>query len=186
MSEIRTTEVLTDARERVTKSLKSITTDHAYIHEGKLFIALTQNTLATGTSRYISIVTPSNGKYIHYRNERVQTSADNVTIELFEDATVTADTGDEITPINHNRISSNVSTVTVRDGATVTDEGTLISQTFVGGGTGTGQARSGEETSEANEIILKRDATYVVKLTNGSSSDNIIQCNPLWYEEGDA
>lgn len=186
MSQLRTTEILEQSQERVTKAQKEITTDHAYIHEGKLFVALTKNTLSAGTSRYISIVTPSNGKYIHYRNERVQSSADKVTIELFEDATVTAETGTEKTPINHSRISSNVSTVLVRDGVTVTNDGTLINQSFISGGTGAGQARSGEETSQENEFVLKRNTVYVVKITNGSTGDNIIQCSPLWYEEDDA
>ena len=186
MSQIRTTEALENSIERVTKSQKSITTDHAYIHEGALFVALTKNTLTTGSVRYISIVTPSNGKYIHYRNEKIQCSADKVSIELFEDSTVTADTGDVITPVNHFRISPTASTVLVRDGVTVTDEGLLINQTFIGGGTAQGQARSGDETSETNERVLKRNATYVVKITNGSTANNIIQCNPLWYEEDDA
>ena len=181
-----TNTILSEGQERVTKAQQSITTDHAYIHEGNLYVALTKNTLATSASRYISIVTPGNGKYIHYRNEKVQCSADKVTVELFEDATVTAATGTAKTPVNHNRISSNVAVVLVRDGVTVTDEGTLINQTFIGGGTGQGQSRSGQETSEANEVVLKRDTTYVVKITNGSTANNIIQCNPLWYEEDDA
>lgn len=172
--------------ERVTGAFKGIDNDHAYIHAGGLFTAITKNTLATTAVRYISIVTPANGKYVHYRNERIQTSADNVTVEFFEDATVTAGTGTAKTPINHRRIAPHAATVLVRDGVTVTAEGNLIAQTFIGGGVGTGQARSGEETSDKNEIILKQGATYIVKITNGSSGSNIIQCNPIWYEEDDA
>ena len=185
MSQIRTTEALEGAIERVTKAVKQIDNDHAYIHKGGLFSAFTRNTLTAGASRYISIVTPNgnDAKYVHYRNEQVISSGDKVSIELYEDATVTTDTGTEKTPVNHRRIHINGSTVLVRDGVTVTDDGTMINQSYIGGGTGTGQARSGEETSDKNEYILKQGATYVVKITNGSSADNTIQCNPMWYEE---
>lgn len=185
MSQIRTTEALERAIERVTKAVKQIDNDHAYIHKGGLFSVFIRNTLATNVDRYISIVTPNgnDAKYVHYRNERVMSSGDKVSIELFEDATVEADTGTEKTPINHRRVNSHNPTVTVRDGVTVTNEGTLINQSFIGGGTGQGQARSGEETSDKNEYILKQGATYIVKITNLSDADNVIQCNPLWYEE---
>ena len=171
--------------ERVTGAFKQIDNDHAYIHKGGLFSVNTKNTLAAAGVRYISFKTPANGKYIHYRNERTQTSGDKLSIELFEGATVTAATGTAKTPINHSRISLLTTTVLVRDGVTVTAEGTLINQTFIGGGTGQGNNRSGEETTEKNEYVLKLDTMYVIKLTNGSSADNIIQCNPLWYEEDD-
>lgn len=172
--------------ERVTGAVKGIDNDHAYIHFGGLFTAYTKNTLEAGGVRHISFKTPINTKYVHYRNETVSTSADKVTIELYEDATVTAGTGTLKTPINHRRIAPHESMSLVRDGVTVTAEGTLIGQSFIGGGEGAGQNRAGQEISEKNEKVLKPDSMYVVKIINGSTTSNIIQCNPMWYEEDDA
>ena len=170
--------------ERATGAPKQIDSDHAYIHDGRLFTALTQNTLLTGASRYISIVTPSSAVYVHYRNEIVSSSADKVTVELFEGATVTASTGSAKASINHHRVGTpTASAVLVRDGVTVTGEGTMIYQSYIGGGTNLGAGRSGAETQQGNEFVLRPDTVYVVKLTNGSSGSNTIQCNPTWYEE---
>jgi hypothetical protein len=179
------TRILQDARERVTEGLRGIDTDHSYIHEGILFTAFNQFTLdAAGVGRIV-LTTPAD-KYIHYRNEKVSTSGDKVTIELFEAPTVTAATGTAVTPINQNRICGIVARVGVLIDPTVTAEGTKIGQAFIGGGTGTGQARSGADTAQNNEIVLKRSTQYLVKITNGSSNSNIIQVNPIWYEEGSA
>ena len=91
--------------ERVTRSFPYIETDHEYIHEGNFFESSIDFTLATTESGLIVIHTPTE-LYLHYRNEKVSCSADKVTIELYEDPTVTAATGDVITPFNHSRIST--------------------------------------------------------------------------------
>jgi hypothetical protein len=171
--------------ERVTGGRPVIPTDHQYIHEGILFTAFNQFTLAGSAVGRIVLETPST-KYVHYRNEKISTSGDKVTVELFEAPTVTAETGTALTPINHNRITTITAHVTALVDPTVTAEGTKISQSFIGGGTGTGQARNGSDTSQENEIVLKKSTKYLIKITNGSANSNIIQVNPLWYEEESA
>ena len=169
--------------ERVTEALKQIDTDHAYIHEGLFYEAFLQFTLATTDTKYISLETPDT-LYIHYRNEKVVSSADKVTVELFEDAVLNATPGGTaLTPYNHNRLTTHTSGMTVIDAPTVDTEGTKIAQSFIGGGTGVGGARQGDDTSQANEWVLKRDTTYLIKITNDSTVDNTIQVNPVWYEE---
>ena len=172
--------------ERVTEALKQIETDHAYIHDGLFYEVFLQFTLATTATKYISLQTPEE-LYIHYRNEKVVSSGDKVTIELFEDAVLNATPGGTpLTPFNHNRLTTHTSGTTVLDGPTVDAEGTKIAQAFIGGGTSQGQARSGDDTSQANEWVLKRDTTYLIKITNDSTGDNTIQVNPIWYEEENA
>lgn len=51
--------------ERVTKSLKTIDTDHAYIHEGIGFDLFVKQTVLAGASAYIQLTTPSD-KYIQH------------------------------------------------------------------------------------------------------------------------
>ena len=177
--------LLGETQDRVTQGIRQIDTDHAYIHDSKLFECFFKFTLATTATRYISIKTPE-VLYIHYRKEKVVSSADKVTIEFFENAVLDAVPGGTLfTPVNHNRINGNASTVEVRDAPTVTTEGTKIFQSFIGGGTGQGQARTGDDLGQKSEIVLKRNAIYLIKIINSSSTDNIIQCNPTWYEEAD-
>ena len=178
-------EVLKNARERVTDGIRGIDTDHAYIHEGRLFSVFTRFTLAASAVGRIVLKSPET-KYIHYRKEIVTSSGDKVSIELFEAPTVTDGTGTSLTPVNYNRISTNQSEMVAHLNPTVTNDGALIHQSFIGGGTGAGASRSGEEVSQSNEVVFKRDELYLVKITNGSTAENIIQVNPMWYEEDEA
>jgi hypothetical protein len=173
---------VTNIIERVTGGVKQIDTDHKYIHEGAFFSASIKFTLTPGSIKYIGLETPPD-LYIHYRNERVVSSGDKVTIELIEAPAFTR-SASLIIGYNHKRIGTPpAATVVLCDTPTAISGGTTINQSFIGGGTGQGQARSGEDVTAANEYILKRNAKYLIKITNGSSANNIIQVNPLWYEE---
>jgi len=171
--------------ERVTRAMASITTDHEYIHEGGFFEACHKFTLAAAATGVLTFITPA-VKYVHYRKEKITSSGDKVTIEFFEAPTVTAETGTPITPVNHNRLSAHTAGLVIRHGATVTADGTPLCASYIGGGTGVGSSVSGADTSDANEWVLKRNTAYMVRITNGSAAQNIIQVNPVWYEEASA
>ena len=173
------------AVERVTKALKIIDNDHAYVHEGGLFSSYHKfSAIPTTQSRYILIKTPAS-KYVHYRAESISTSGDNVTIEFYEAPTTTAD-GTALTRNNHRRTAPiTAATVTLFHTPTVTADGTLLHQTYIGGGVGVGQTRQGGEQENAQEWVLSRSTNYLIKITNGSANANTIQINPLWYEEDD-
>jgi hypothetical protein len=169
--------------ERATKGVKIIDSDHGYIHDGDFYEAFFNETIATGASVLITITTPDD-LYVHYRNEKINTSGDKIKVELFEDATI-ASGGTAFTPINHNRVTTKISKVSVVRAPTLVTgaDGSLIAQTFIGGGTGLGGNRNGAETVQTNEYILKQSCTYVVKITNDSAASNVVQLNPTWYEE---
>ena len=172
--------------ERITSGVRQIETDHAYIHEGILFETFTRFTLATGISKDIAIITPADF-YLHYRMEKVVSSGDKVSINLYEGATLdTPPGGSALTPMNHNRESGVNSATEVLEAPTVTADGLQIAQGYIGGGTGQGQSRIGTDLLQANEWVLSPDTVYLVRITNGSSADNIIQCNLMWYEEDSA
>jgi hypothetical protein len=168
------------AIERLTKAPKNIPTDHAYIHEGIFYEAYAKTTLATAGTTTIALTTPAN-KYLHQNPSRVVTNADNLTITVYEAQTYTG--GTAITPVNHNRNSSNTSGATIRSSATATATGTAIQQIYIGGGTGSGSTRSGSDFGNFNEWILKPKTTYLYVITNGSTSSNTVQINFAWYEE---
>lgn len=172
-----------DASERLTSAIRTIETEHAYIHEGIFFESYNKFTLAAGATRVITIK-PATGTYLHYRPTNLVTSADKVTIEFYEGATVTAATGTAVTPSNHDRNSTLASKVTLLDAPTVTVNGTKFAQVYMPGATGIGSTRSGASAGVSNsEWVLKPDTVYMIRVTNGSSGSNDIQVNFQWYEE---
>jgi hypothetical protein len=170
--------------ERVTNGIKSIDSDHAYIHEGMFFQYDNVFILAATTgTRYIAMLTPEE-KYVHFRFSNIISSADKLTIEFFEGATITPETGTPIIPNNHNRVSSKVSGCTILDNATVTNDGIKLDQYYIAGATGVGGTVSGSQLGQrSNEWILKQNTWYVYKFSNASSSQNIVNTNTFWYEE---
>ena len=171
------------AIERITGAFRTIETEHAYIHEGIFYESYNKFTLAAGAKRVVTIKAPV-GKYLHYRPTNLVTSADKVTIEFYEGATVTAETGTAVTPSNHNRNSTLTSGVTLLDAPTVTADGTKFAQVYIPGATGTGGTRTGASAGLSNsEWVLKPNTVYMIRVTNGSSGSNDIQINFEWYEE---
>ena len=172
-----------DASERITSAIRTIETEHAYIHEGIFFESYNKFTLAAGATRAVTIKAPV-GKYLHYRPANLVTSADKVTIEFYEGATVTEGTGTAATPSNHNRNSTLTSGVTLLDAPTVTANGTKLAQVYIPGATGMGGTRTGASAGLSNsEWVLKPNTVYMFRVTNGSSGSNDIQINFEWYEE---
>ena len=171
------------AIERITGAFRTIETEHAYIHEGIFYESYNKFTLAAGAKRVVTIK-PAAGTYLHYRPTNLVTSADKVTIEFYEGATVTAATGTAVTPSNHNRNSTLASKVTLLDAPTVTADGTKFAQVYIPGATGTGGTRTGASAGVSNsEWVLKPNTVYMIRVTNGSSGSNDIQVNFQWYEE---
>jgi hypothetical protein len=164
----------------VTDAVEAITVEHSNIHNGYFFESPRIIDMGAGTVHSIGIKTPED-KYIHYRNEKLSTSADNLRLVLHEGATIEG--GTTATAINHNRTSDITASVIVKSGVTVSSVGTTVSIAYVGGGTGQGQSRAGGETSQENEYVLKKDTQYVITLTNSSSGVNTVFVSPQWYEE---
>ena len=174
---------LAEASERITSAIRTIETEHSYIHEGIFFESFNKFTLAGGATRVVTIK-PTAGIYLHYRPTNLVTSADKVLIEFYEGATLTAATGTAVTPSNHNRNSTLTSKVTLLDAPTVTANGTKFAQVYIPGATGTGGTRTGQSAgTSGSEWVLKPNTQYMIKVTNGSSGSNDIQVNFQWYEE---
>jgi len=176
-------EKIAAASEPVTGAISSINVEHTNIHEGKFFESYNKFTLAAAGTRFVTMKTPAN-KNLHYKPTGLVTSADKVTVEFFEGATVTAATGTAATPANHNRNSAITSGVTLLDAPTVTANGTKFTQVYIPGSTGVGGSRYGDSAGVSNsEWVLKPNTQYAIKVTNGSSASNDIQVNFQWYEE---
>lgn len=167
--------------EALTRAVRTITNDHAYIHAGKAFKVLLPLTLTTGTTNKTTILTPATG-YIHFRPSKISTSGDKVSVNIYEASSGNTG-GTTKTPINANRNRTNSATAIVKDGVTVSTNGTLIDSFFVGGGTGVGGTGSGSSVDEIDELVLKQSTLYTIETINGSSATNTILLSLKWYEE---
>lgn len=175
--------VLETAFDKFTRFLTFITGDHRYIHEGRAFVySGSSGSLAASASYSISFRTPpaTAGRYVHFRPTAIVSTANTVRTLTLEEATYTG--GAEVTPVNLNRISTNIAKTKLYVGVTPTG-GLQIQQLVVGGGANPAGATGGSTESSA-ELILKQDTTYVVTFTNiGPSTATVVYYEMFWYEE---
>jgi hypothetical protein len=182
MSEKRTTEIMEIELEDASESSRVIDLRHSKIHQGNFYISALKFTLATTATKKIVFKTGS--KVTHHQPMNIKTSKDNVDINVYENATVTAATGTNLDANNYNRNSSNTATAVLIDAPTVTVQGTELkgAQDFLAGAVDVGQRRSGGETGRENEWILKPNTNYNIEIYNGSADNNIIMVHFTWYE----
>ena len=105
---------------------------------------------------------------------------------LHEDITATA-AGTALTAFNKNRLSTATSTVTVTHTPTVTDTGTAFPCIFMPGGDGSGAGAGGATPGYADggfsrEIILKKGANYLLRITNTAANTAPASIIAEWYE----
>lgn len=168
--------------ERFTQAFKVITNDHAYIHEGIMFVAFDKAVITTLDTVEYAFKTPADG-FVHYRLASISTSADKVDTQIFEGATYTGGTPLEIN--NKNRNSDNESLTEVIKNPTFQTQGTLLPgfSSYLPGSEGVGQTRVGANGQSDSEIVFKPDTVYRFVATNGSSLTNTLGINLRWYEE---
>lgn len=175
---------LLNAKDPLTHALKTIDSDHYYIHHGLMYSYSEYFTLTTGTSRFIAFKTPASLYDIHYRLTQLDASADKARVNLYEGSVITGGSDKLTSLFNHNRQTSKTSAMqSFVSGTAHSTPGTLILYGYVPGGTSVGQSRNGASTGQRNEWVLDRDTIYVVEIINGSSGDNIINIVINWYEE---
>lgn len=165
------------------RTYTTIEYEHENIHNGVFYEFYSKFQLAANNgTKIISMKTPATG-YVHLSPPTYFSSADKLTIEYFEGATQTAETGTAITAVNHNRVSTNTPKATLLDAPTVTNNGTKFAQVYIPGSTGVGGTRYGESVGGTkNEWVLKQNTVYLIKFSNASTSANDVQINAQWYE----
>lgn len=175
---------LIKALDFLTNSLKIMDNDHNYIHEGKLFTYNEKFDLATTATKIFAFTTPNGDLDIHYRPAIIESSADKVYVEFIEAPTISAAGTNKLTSVfNMNRKSSRTTSMqTFASGSSITG-GTVIKTNFIGGGTNVGGNVSGGSIGVENEIVLKQNTIYAVRVTNGSSNTNTIHIQLQGYEE---
>ena len=154
--------------------LVTIEYEHAQIHEGWMFTVLEITDLTNGAVRDLVVVAPDTTRWTHLVWEiehELETS-----IQFYKDTTY-SDAGTTITSFNRNGNSANIATTLVYHTPTITDVGTLVGTIQQGDG-----KKAGGSDRLSNEFILKRNTSYLVRITNLTASNNLIATKLNWYE----
>lgn len=161
-----------------TGSVKTIDYAHSEIHSGDHFFYQDAQELGTGVSQNYLITTPNNTKWAHII---FSLDGNGVTeFLLYEASDRNGTTLENI--YNNNRNSIKTSGLTIHKGTTGgTTDGTLLLKEYKGGSSG-GVSRTSAISREDDELILKQNTKYLLKVTS-SSATNLTNVKMSWYEE---
>jgi len=108
--------------------------------------------------------------------------------EILEEPTTTG--GTSLDSYNRNRASTNTATATAKKDVAVSNDGTIISKSFIGGGGQTSSAWGGSwggsgggqgQDFGGGELILKTNTKYVFRFTSRKAA-NKARISLNWYE----
>ncbi len=160
--------------DNTTKSNKTIEYEHSEIHEGNHFNYCDyQENIALNDNIEFVLTTSDTTKAIHF-NFEVYSSL-GCKIEVYEAASGVSG-GTTITPRNNNRNSNKLSTITlIKDPSSISNDGTRAAGYLAGAG------RSSGFYKRENELLLKTNTIYLLRITSSANSNNISWCGE-WYE----
>jgi hypothetical protein len=155
-------------------SLVGIDIAHYKVHQGlHYFIQDWVEVSGAGSVLNLLIKVPA-GKYVHFLYKLH--TGDAFTYRLYEATTVSAD-GTAVSAFNSNRNSANTTGITVFTGPTITADGNQI----VAGQLSSGGKTGGMESRE-NEMILKANQNYLLRVTKTTSGVAFVEYGLEWYE----
>lgn len=156
------------------QALITIASDHHEIHEGHSFVIHDfADVTGAGTTFDIRIVTPDTTTLAHMGFNF--SSGDEFTYALYEGATLSG--GTAFTPHNADRNSAQTSVLTITSSPTVTAVGTHL----ISWKTGTGNKTGGLGASR-NEMLMKRNTTYLLRITRVPAGTGWAEYSMNWYE----
>lgn len=159
-----------------TLALNTIDYSHHEIHSGSSFFIREVDTLASGTAKTFVIITPNTTKWAHMI--LALEASGELQGTLTEGVTVVG--GTAITVFNRNRNSLTAAGVILKHTPDSATGGTVLESVQVGEG-----RKIGGDSSSLEEIMLKQNTTYTVKMTNLAGADNIVNFLVSWYEHTD-
>lgn len=169
----------------LTRALITVDYAHHEVHEGSHYLYINAQNVAASTTIPFTIVTPNSAKEAHF-GFIVQGEAE-WDLQIFEGATGLTSAGTPVSNpavVNNNRNSSKVNT-TILNGSPILgggSKGTLIVRKHAGA---SGPSAAADQTGQAGtgeEIILKRNTTYWIDLSNIDTGTNWLSWVVEWYE----
>lgn len=175
MSQTRTTEILELVKNGNGDAITTIDFAHHEIHEGDAFTASYKVDVANGANLDLLFVTPNTDKRIHFTYViEVELETDGL---LYEN--VTATVGTAVAAYNRDRNSLTAATLVVTHTPSAITAGTTIIRS---GHYGSGKTIGGNDRT-VNEIILKKNTKYLLRLTNViANATNYMSVRLNWYE----
>jgi len=162
--------------------LVEIDVPHHEIHEGEAFSYYYNSSLAAA-SGWLGTFRSASATYTHFRITGISTTGANTTINLYENVAGTSGTSASAAiGVNRNRASATTSSVYSVTLSGTTSGTTLLDKHYVGGGTGTGGAKSGGTNAADEEFILNKATVYGLHYNSGTA-DNIVNVRVFWYNE---
>lgn len=162
-------------------ALVTIPTDHHEIHGGGSYVASRSVDLGNGASDTVLIIVPDDDTKRYHMVTSYGAELESH-FDAYEGATLSATTsatGTPLTSFNRNRNSSNTSALGIYFSpvlASVGGDGTKILEKHAGSG-----KQVGSETRGNDEIILKNNTKYVLRLTNSTTSNNYVNWELNYY-----
>lgn len=175
MSLPRITQILELVKNGNGDAITTIDFAHHEIHEGDAFTASYKVDVANGANLDLLIVTPNTDKRIHFTYVvEVELETDGA---FYENVTATA--GTAVAAYNRDRNSLTAATLVVTHTPSAITEGTTIIRS---GHYGSGKTIGGNDRT-VNEIILKKNTKYLLRLTNViANATNYMSVRLNWYE----
>lgn len=160
-------------------SLRTIEQEHAEIHEGHGYnLSGELPSLAAGASLYIHIDPVA---AVHWRYYKFTADGGPFDVELFKNPTIDVQGTSQLTPVNRNDLSSNVSSTLIYTDTTFTADGSRldIDRAYA---SGTGVHAASEIEGLAVEWVINGGNTYALKVTNNDTNAIVLTYRFFWYE----
>lgn len=151
----------------------TVSVEHSEIHEGDLYSYSDVFDIPNSGNRTILFITPPGPQLLHLFFEMDAEAEGEMT--FYEDTTYSSN-GTQVTPINRNRISTNVADSLMYVAPVITSTGTLLRQRHWGSGKATGGA-----TEMFGEFILRPSTNYMLRIVNFTTSPNHCSTEVTWY-----
>jgi len=177
----------TKAYDKFTSGVRSIDTDHSYIHDGIGFVCSKVLSLTGSATLDCTFVTPGIGAglpnvFMHMRPISAWSSASAVLIDFYEGATTTG--GTLVTgSFNRNRNVPKDSSMILTSGVTTSVTGTLLTSNYVGTAGTPAKVAGGGTVGSFEEIVLKPSTKYLLRIVNQTSTATSVDVSLFWYEE---
>lgn len=149
------------------------------VHEGRAFVVSQDGSLLSGASLYM--LGKVGAKEAHFHGFNISASDGDISVHLYENPTVTAD-GTPAVAVNKNRRSTNVATLEVFGGATVSSDGTVLEHDHTYGTGGVGSNTSGGTGALDEDWVLAPNTNYLVKIDNHGASTVEFTAKFTWSE----
>jgi hypothetical protein len=167
----------TPTLDSTTNATNTVDYAHHEIHAGSTFkVPVCDQLLADDGTLNIMVTTPNTTKWGHMIWDA--SCGGNAVVRLTKNPTTSG--GSSFTPINKNMNSATASTVTVKTGVTVTDDGTVLDCKIVPGGTGGNASGGGAEVRD--EWIMEQNQIVLLQVSNIAGSAKPTSLAMEWYE----